>query len=74
MYIVKHKNGKKDLNIVVETKDVKSRTQLREIEKAKIKCAEVFFQILTNDGYTVHFREQIRNEKILQIINEVMGE
>ena len=54
MYVVKHKNGHKELNIIVETKDVENKTDLRGTEKAKIECAKVFFNMLTADGYTVH--------------------
>ena len=73
MYVVKRKNGEKELNIVVETKDVEGKTDLRGTEKAKIECARVFFDMLTADGYTVHFRDQLGNKQMVQIINEVMG-
>jgi len=72
MYVVKHTNGEKELNIIVETKDVENKTELRETETIKINCAEVFFNMLTADGYTVHFRNQLGNKKMAQIINEVI--
>ena len=72
MYVVKHTNGNKDLNIVVETKDVENKTDLRGTEKAKINCAKVFFDMLTADGYTVHFKDQLGNKQMAQIISEVM--
>lgn len=72
MYVVKHTNGDKELNIVVETKDVENKTDIRETEKAKIDCARVFFDMLTADGYTVHFRDQLGNKQMAQIISEVM--
>lgn len=74
MYIVKHINGDKELNIVVETKDVQNKNDLRGTEKAKIECARVFFDMLTADGYTVHFRDQLGNKQMVQIINDVIGE
>ncbi len=73
MYVVKHKNGDKELNIVVETKDVENKTDIRGTEKAKIECARVFFNMLTEDGYTVHFRDQLGNKQMAQIISEVVG-
>lgn len=73
MYVVKHVNGKKELNIVVETKDVENKTELRGNEKAKIDCARVFFDMLNADGYTVYFRDQLGNKQMAQIISEVMG-
>lgn len=72
MYVVKHKNKHKELNIIVETKDVENKTDLRGTEKAKIECAKVFFNMLTADGYTVHFRDQLGNKQMAQIISEVM--
>ena len=72
MYVVKHSNGEKELNIIVETKDVEGKTDLRSEEKVKIDCAKVFFNTLTADGYKVHFRTKIGNKQMIQIINEVM--
>lgn len=46
MYVVKHKDGTKELNIVVETKLVEKKSTLRSTEDAKIKCAEAFFKQL----------------------------
>ena len=74
MYIVKHKNGTKVLNIVVETKSVEKKSTLRGIEDAKIKCAEAFFKQLTIDGYTVTFHTQLSNKNVKQIIEEVLKE
>ena len=73
MYVVKHKDGTKVLYIVVETKDAEGKTALRGIEEVKIKCAEVFFNTLAADGYKVHFRTQLGNKQMRQIINEVLG-
>ena len=39
----------------------------------KIECARVFFQILSEEGYTVYFREQLRNKEMAQIVSEVMN-
>lgn len=72
MYIVKHINGDEEINIVVETKDVENKADLRGIEKVKIECARVFFEMLKSDGYTVYFRDQLGKKQMAQIINEVM--
>ena len=74
MYIVKKSTGEKELNIVVETKDVENKNNIRGTERANLKCARVFFDILSQDGYKVHFRDQINNRQMAQIINEVLGE
>lgn len=72
MYVVKKNNGEKVLNIIIETKDVENQATLRGIEKAKIDCAEVFFNQLTIEGYTVEFKKQLNNKKIRAIIDELM--
>ncbi len=72
MYVIKKINGEKSLNIVVETKDKEDETDLSGEEKMKIKCAEVFFQQISDDGYKVEFHKQLNNKKIKQIIDEVL--
>lgn len=73
MYVVKHKDGTKELNIVVETKLVENKSTLRGIEDAKIKCAEAFFKQLTIDGYTVSFHTQLSDKTVKQIIDDVIA-
>ena len=74
MYIVKKTNGEKELNIVVETKDVDKESTLRVVEDAKIKCAEIFFNNLSEQGYNVHFRTQLNDKRMLQIVKEVVSQ
>lgn len=73
MYIVKKKNGDKELNIVIETKDVEGKDSLRGEEQIRISCAEVFFEELRKEGYDVRFHTQLGNKKMRQIINEVLA-
>lgn len=74
MYVVRKSSGEKELNIVVETKDVESKDILRKTEDAKIECAKIFFKNLSHEGYVVHFREQINNQQIAQIIKSVLSD
>jgi len=74
MYIVRKISGGKELNIVVETKDVEDKSELRGTEKAKIDCARVFFDKLSKDGYKVYFYEQLSNKQMLQIIKEILAD
>ncbi len=73
MYVVKHTDGTKELNIVVETKSVEKQSTLRGTERAKMECAKAFFQQLTIDGYTVSFHTQLNNKKVKQIIEDVIA-
>ncbi len=72
MYVVRRKNGDKELNIVIETKDVENKDALRGEEAIKISCAEIFFKMLVDDGYKVHFHTQLGNKRMKQIIDEVL--
>lgn len=74
MYVVRRASGEKELNIVVETKDVENRSGLRPIEQIKIDCAKIFFETLSKDGYTVHFRDQLNNKQMVQIIKDVLDQ
>ena len=66
-------SGEKELNLIVETKDVESKSSLRGDEAAKIECAKVFFENLSLDGYKVYFRDQLNNKQMVQIVREVVG-
>lgn len=72
MYVVERSSGEKELNIIVETKDVENKSTLRDVEDAKIKCAEQFFKALSNDGYKVYFKTQLNNREMTHIINDVL--
>lgn len=72
MYVVKKANGEKELNIIVETKDVENKTDLRGIEQIRIDCAAKFFEQLSNDGFKVSFHTQIKNKQIKEIIESVL--
>lgn len=73
MYVVRRKNGDKELNIIVETKDVENKDALRGEEAIKISCAEIFFKMLADDGYKVQFHTQLGNKRMKQIIDEVLA-
>lgn len=72
MYVVRKTDGSKELNLIVETKDVKFEEDLRGVEKAKIKCAEVFFKNLQAEGLSVVFKKQLTNEAMKTIIQQVV--
>ena len=74
MYVVENPDGGKNINLVIETKDVEKESDLRGTEKAKLECAKAFFETLCANGYQVHFKEQLGNRQIIQIIDEVKKE
>jgi type III restriction enzyme len=72
MYIVKKANGKKELNIVIETKQVEGKSTLRGEEAMKINCAREFFNQLSLDGYQVFFKTQLNNSGVKSIIEDIV--
>ena len=72
MYVVKKANGEKELNIIVETKDVEGKISLRPNEQTKINCAELFFEQLRIAGHKVHFKAQINSEGMKTIISDLI--
>ncbi len=73
MYLIRHKDGRQELNLVVETKDYEHDASLRLEEKYRIECAKAFFQSLKEDGFNVEYREQLRNDKIINIIKNIIA-
>ena len=73
MYVVKKDDGSHELNLIVETKDVENKEALKGIEKTKIDCAEVFFEQIRKDGYCVRFEKQLKNKKMMEIIDNVLN-
>ena len=76
MYMVKKTDGTKELNIIVETKGVDAKANLRDVEKKKISCAEQFFNQLREDNpeLNVSFHDQLNNQQIRNIIEDVIRE
>lgn len=70
MYVVK-KGASDELNLIIETKDVNTESDLRDVEKIKISCAEVFFEQLKADGIKAEFHHQLTNEKIRTLLDKV---
>ena len=72
IFVVRRRSGEK-MFVVVETKDVEDATSLRDNEAAKIECARVFFETLSQEGRVVYFKTQLNNRQISQIIDELPG-
>lgn len=71
MYLLK-KDGKQELNFIVETKDIEQESSLRHIKKMKIESAKKFFETLKIDGVNVRFEEQLKKDDVESLIREVL--
>ncbi|MGI6170003.1 MAG: hypothetical protein ACOYI4_09985 [Christensenellales bacterium] len=56
----------------IETKDVEDKTDLRGEEAIRISCAEIFFQTLASEGFSVKFRAQLGNKQMKALIDEIL--
>ncbi|MEF9932836.1 type III restriction-modification system endonuclease [Cetobacterium sp.] len=65
-YIIKRENGE-ELNLIVESKG-KTKTGLSVDEENKIKSAEILFSELYKKDIKIKFKEQLKTDKIRDII------
>lgn len=75
MYLVKKKDGSKELNVIVETKGVDTPANLREVEEKKINCAKTFFNQLREEHpeLNVYFKDQLNTRQIKTIIDDIIA-
>lgn len=71
MYLLK-RDGKDELNFIVETKDVEGDSSLRVEEKLRIESAKKFFETLRIDGVNVRFEKQLKNDDMENLIRKVV--
>lgn len=72
MYVLKRKDNSYEINLIVETKGVEKESGLRNEEKLKIKNAEIFFKIMSNEGINIKFRKQLKSNDISKIIEDII--
>lgn len=73
MYVLKREDGGLSLNFIVETKDVKKRSDLRGSETLKMEAAKRFFERLSTDDIKVTFRDQVQRDDIADLIKQVLA-
>ena len=75
MYVVKKKDGTMQMNVVIETKDVNQKTDLRPKENVKIDCAKIFFEQISKDNPSipVSFERQINRKRMNEIIDKLIN-
>ena len=71
MYVIKHQNGKKQLNLVVETKD-KTKDNIDPEERRKFTAARKLFEKLKDDLPEVYYRPQISRQGMTEIIESLV--
>ena len=72
MYVLK-KDEELMFNFIVETKDIKKDSSLREEEKLRLQSAKKFFETLADNGINVSFEKQLQSDDIIAMIKGVLG-
>lgn len=72
MYLIDKKDGTKELNLIIESKNVKSDRDLRSTENYKIECAKKLFSKLESEGINIKFKKQLSNDTVGTIVNNLL--
>ena len=72
MYVLKKKNGDYVVNFIVETKDVKKLSGLRDDEKMRIESAKIFFKSMQDDGLNISFEKQLKSDDVVRMIKKLV--
>ncbi len=70
-YVVE--NNDKKVLLVVETKGVDKKGELRDEEKRKISTAKKFFEALKKQGVNIEYKTKLSNDQLSALINEVLN-
>ncbi|GAA8396160.1 type III restriction-modification system endonuclease [Helicobacter pylori] len=70
-YVVE--NNDKKVLLVVETKGVNKKSELRPEEKRKISTAKKFFEALKKQGVNIEYETKINKDQLSALINEVLN-
>ncbi|WQU79519.1 type III restriction-modification system endonuclease [Helicobacter pylori] len=70
-YVVE--NNDKKVLLVVETKGVDKKSELRPEEERKISTAKKFFEALKKQGVNIEYETKLNNDQLSTLINEVLN-
>ncbi|WQZ95945.1 type III restriction-modification system endonuclease [Helicobacter pylori] len=70
-YVVE--NNDKKVLLVVETKGVDKKGELRPEEERKISTAKKFFEALKKQGVNIEYETKLSNDQLSALINEVLN-
>ncbi|WQS48688.1 type III restriction-modification system endonuclease [Helicobacter pylori] len=70
-YVVE--NNDKKVLLVVETKGVDKKSELRPEEERKISTAKKFFEALKKQGVNIEYQTKLSNDQLSALINEVLN-
>ncbi len=72
MYVLENENGDTQLNLIIETKDVKAEKDIRIDENIRIQSCKKMFEQMKKDGVNVEFTKQLKSDDIDGIIKKLV--
>ncbi len=66
-------NNDKKVLLVVETKGVDKKSELRPEEERKISTAKKFFEALKKQGVNIEYKTKLNNKQLSALINEILN-
>ncbi|MGH1608603.1 DEAD/DEAH box helicase family protein [Helicobacter pylori] len=70
-YVVE--NNDKKVLLVVETKGVDKKSELRPEEERKISTAKKFFEVLKKQGVNIEYETKMKKDQLSTLINEILN-
>ncbi|WP_100995024.1 type III restriction-modification system endonuclease [Helicobacter pylori] len=70
-YVVE--NNDKKVLLVVETKGVENKSELRDEERRKISTAKKFFEALKKQGVNIEYKTKMNKDQLSALVNEVLN-
>ncbi|KHL90752.1 DEAD/DEAH box helicase [Helicobacter pylori] len=70
-YVVE--NNDKKVLLVVETKGVDKKSELRPEEERKISTVKKFFEALKKQGVNIEYKTKLNNDQLSALVNEVLS-
>ncbi|GAA7836486.1 type III restriction-modification system endonuclease [Helicobacter pylori] len=70
-YVVE--NNDKKVLLVVETKGVDKKSELRPEEERKISTAKKFFEALKKQGVNIEYKTKMKKDQLSALINEILN-
>ncbi len=70
-YVVE--NNDKKVLLVVETKGVDKKSELRPEEERKISIAKKFFEALKKQGMNIEYKTKMKKDQLSALINEILN-
>lgn len=74
MYVIKGADRKISLNFFIETKDIKTLSDLCESKKLRFEVSKKFFETISDEYINVQFSPQLKSDDFVARIRQVAAQ